>query len=233
MRRVLLVEDSEEGKLVVERALAGIGIELSIASTCREAINLLSSSSKKFDLAILDFFLPDGDGFEVLQALRKADESDRVPVYFLTTADELSSKVIAFNLGADDFLIKPINPIELRARIDRGLKRLQSPPQDTLRAGPLQIDLRSLRAAIIEKDKTQELHLTGKEFRLLAFLIQNQNKVFTRSELVSAIWGNEVHILDRTIDSHVYGLRKKLGHLSSWIESIPNAGYRFRIDNEF
>jgi two-component system phosphate regulon response regulator PhoB len=104
---------------------------------------------------------------------------------------------------------------------------MHSKIKTTLQKGAIHIDVASLKASITTVGATAQLSLTGKEFKILTLLMQNEDKIFSRMELVKSVWGDDVHILERTVDSHIFGLRKKLGACADYIESIPNAGYRF------
>jgi DNA-binding response OmpR family regulator len=230
LKQVLLVEDSEECRLVVQRALANTNFELVGISSYQEALSIIKARGAQFDLVILEVILADGDGFKILDALRAAGMSYETPVFFLTRESELSSKLTAFSLGADDYLVKPINPIELRARVEVRLKKAGRTSSDVRIRGDLLINTSLLRASRRANKTFHDLGLTSKEFKILSFLVQNEGQVFSRSELVKVLWDKDVHILDRTIDSHIYGLRKKMGPLSHCIESIAGAGYRFSLD---
>ena len=227
MNRVLLVEDSDEGQLMVKRSLANAGIDLVVATTFNDALKIVRSEGTQFDLVILDIFLPDGDGFKILEEMRSVGMGIEVPVFFLTSQTELESKVNAFNLGVDDYLVKPVNPIELRARVEMRLKKASKTHADQITRGDLVIDLAGYRVFRKTESGLSEISLTSKEFKILMFLCQNEGQVFARPQVVDAVWGKDVHILDRTVDSHIYGLRKKLGTSAQMIESIPQAGYRF------
>jgi DNA-binding response OmpR family regulator len=228
MHNVVLVEDSEEYQLIVSRSLANAGIALHIASSYREVAKVLSHlGHSKIDLAILDLVLPDGDGFQVLEDLRHAGMNRETPVFFLSSQAELDSKVTAFNLGADDYIVKPINPVELRARVEMRLKKSKSVVADVVVRGELTIELSLLKGSRLVDGVPKDMQLTAKEFKILAFLVQNENKVFSRANVVEAVWGNGLHVLDRTVDSHIYGLRKKMGPIAHYIDCIPGAGYRF------
>lgn len=227
MNRVLLVEDSGECQLVVSRALANTNIEVFTTNSQSETLELKKKRGANFDLVILDLMLPDSDGFTILEDLKSAGMPAPTPVFFLTSQSELSTKITAFNLGADDYLVKPVSPIELRARVEMRLRKASTVIADTIRKGELVIEMMVLRASRLINKKQVDLSLTAKEFKILASLVQNENKVFSRSQIVEAVWGPDVHILDRTVDSHIYGLRKKMGPLAHYIECIPNAGYRF------
>jgi DNA-binding response OmpR family regulator len=232
MSRVLLVEDSDVCQLIVSSSLANANIDLSICGSYREMLDLVQRSGAAFDLAILDVVLPDGDGFKVLETLRNSGMSQETPVFFLTGESELNSKLMAFNLGADDYLVKPISPVELRARVEMRLRKSSLAAHavpDVITRGGLVIDTNVLRASHQTAEEKVDLSLTAKEFKILAFLVQNENKVYSRSEIVEAVWGNGVHVLDRTVDSHIHGLRKKMGHLAPYVECIASAGYRFSL----
>lgn len=232
MSNVLLVEDLQECQLVVRRALASSDIQLSVTGSVQEALKFLASEQRTTpDLVILDLSLPDGEGFTILEELRSKIGSD-VPVFLLTSDAELDSKITAFNLGADDYLIKPISGIELRARVEMRLKKTSKDRKlgSTINRGRLTLDLSLMRTSIVESGRARTVSLTAKEFKILALLAQKPNLVYTRQELISNVWGPAVHVIDRTVDSHIFGLRKKLGALSGLIECIPHVGYRFKDD---
>ncbi|MBC7465631.1 MAG: response regulator transcription factor [Bdellovibrio sp.] len=229
MNKVLLVEDSEEFQVVVKHALADSDVNLSIAGSYEELQSLIVASGAEFDLAILDLVLPDSDGFEVLKKLRLAGMKVDTPVFFLTSQNEVSAKVTAFNLGADDYLVKPISPIELRARVEMRLRKGKAVFNEVITKGDLVIDLVVLRACRLVNQQQIDLSLTSKEFKIVTFLVQNENRIFSRAELVEAVWGVGVHVQDRTVDSHVHGLRKKMGPMFNYVECIYGEGYKFAL----
>ncbi len=231
MNKVLLVEDSEESRLLVSRALANSDIELFIAESKNGLTNLIKTQGANFDLAVIDIVLPDGTGFEVFEILQTNGMRKDAPVFFLTSSSELESKLMAFNLGADDYLVKPISPIELRARIETKLKKTKIINSDVIAKGSLRVELSVLKAYVLKNGQKAEIHLTTTEFKILAFLMQNENTTFSQDELIQSIWGKDVHIIPKTVVSHVYGLRKKLAAESSYIENIPHVGYRFKVPN--
>lgn len=229
MYNVLLVEDSDTCRLVASRALAGLDINLVSAVTLAEAESHIRKGN--FDLVLLDLVLPDGDGLSLLNALQSDPTAQEMPVLLLTTKDDLASKVSAFSLGADDYLIKPINPIELKARVEMRLRKLVNKKREgrVLKLGGLRLNIPMLKASLLREDNEVSVDLTAKEFKILAFLAQNPDQVFSRAQLMKAIWGNSTHVIDRTVDSHVCGLRKKIRPYSEYIECIPTAGYRLCV----
>lgn len=228
MYKILLIEDLQECQLVVKRAFANSSIHLCTAETVKQALEVLSKSEEKFDLIILDLGLPDGDGLMILEKIR-IEFKLQTPIFLLTVRSDLDSKVTAFNLEADDYLIKPISPIELKARVEMRLKKNQSFTQskELIKKGSLTLDTTLMRASIDQGSESKILPLTGKEFKILALLLKNEGQVYTRQDLLNSVWGNSVHILERTVDSHIFGLRKKLGDYAGLVECIPHVGYRY------
>lgn len=225
MANILLVEDAKDYQILVKETLSKIAT-VRIASTLQEARSELSR--EKFDLMILDLQLPDGNGMEFFSQLQGAAAAGEVPVIFLTAQAESAMQVTAFSLGADDYIIKPLRPLEFRARVEAKLKKIenQKKVEPMLTRGDLRIDLGTQRASVVAAGESRELDLTGREFRLLYHLARNEGTVFSREQLISAVWGTGVHVLDRTVDTHVYTLRKKLGSHSHYIESEVGMGYR-------
>jgi DNA-binding response OmpR family regulator len=227
MSKILLLEDAEDSKLLVTQALKSTGAEIKCARTIQEGFALLETEND-FDLYILDVRLPDGSGIEMLERLQEKDETRGRPVILLSGEGEVSTKVLAFRLGADDYLLKPINPAELRARVEGKLrKHHQQRPGGAVRRGILKLDPSLLQASVEENGKFHVLELTAKEFKILFFLLQHENKALSRADIVKAAWGEGVHLASRTVDSHICALRRKLGPAASFIESIPSLGYRF------
>lgn len=232
-RRVLLVEDSKECSIVVQQSLKPLNIELIMTDTLTNARQVLRESGiDSLSLLLVDFVLPDGDGIELISEVQA--KGNNIPIFLLTSRDDTTSKVTAFSLGADDYIVKPVNPIELRARVDARLKKASRVTADSekLQRGRLVLQTSLLRATLQENDVERDLSLTAKQFKILHFLLKNEGKPFTRSELVANVWGKGIHILDRTIDSHICALRKKLGELGNQIECLPAVGYRFNSEIE-
>lgn len=229
LQRILVVEDSAEYCILISRTLSNATTQVVTANSCREAVAKLAEGP--FQLLILDLGLPDGDGFQALFDLRSAGLPSTLPVFFLTAETDLDTKVAAFNAGADDYLTKPVNPLELRARVEMRLKKSSSSPSAgdaaALTFGPLSLDLRQMRVLLNESSGASEIPLTSKEYRILSFLAQNPDRSFSRREIVENVWGQGVHVIDRTVDSHIYGLRKKLGSASAFIVSVAGEGYLF------
>lgn len=227
MSKILLLEDSQDFEILVQQALKSSGVDLHVARTLKEAYAALSAEADPgFALFILDLHLPDGSGIEFLQAVQRHPTARLQPVILLTAESDLATKVKAFQGGADDYLLKPVNPVELRVRIE-GKLRKQARTSNRLQCGALSLDPATLQAANWIEGHAQKLDLTAKEFKILYLLMQNQDQALLRADIVKAAWGEGIHLAARTVDSHICALRKKLGSAAGFIQSVPGMGYRF------
>ena len=230
MDKILIVEDGPDVQLLLKRALAGLQVELLMASTSAQAKQLLQGQSVQ--LILLDIGLPDQDGFQFFSELQTDQKTRNTPVIFLTGNKDVANKVVAFSLGAEDYIEKPFNALELRARVEAKLKKLAHlrDDQNTLVKGLLQLDASTQRAMIVpEVGNALAIHLTPREFKLLFHLAKNEEHVLSREQLLDAVWKNQSDVYDRTVDSHISSIRKKLGTLSLYIESVSGQGYRFTL----
>jgi len=231
MQRVLLVEDSRSSQHLVRAALEPSAIELTVRETLHDALVELERTA--FDLILLDLSLPDGEGLTVLRRMPLTAAGERIPVLLLTGTEDLQSKVTAFELGAEDYLVKPVDPVELRARVEmrlRKARRAQAAPE-AVRRGPFTLDFTQMRASLIENERELAIDFTAKEFKIVATLVRHENTTFTRAQLVEAIWGRNMHVVDRTIDSHICGARRKMGAAGRYIQSVTGEGYRFTVND--
>ncbi len=176
---------------------------------------------------LLDLGLPDGEGFALCSELQNQESTRDLPIMFLTARDTVSNRVTAFGLGAEDFVKKPFDAAELRARVSARLrKRRESQERSTVRViGPLRLDRDRFTAQIREGDVDRDLDLTAHELRLLIALADADGRVLSRAQLVSVLVGDCV-ITERTVDSHLCNLRRKLGPLKDTIETVRGVGYR-------
>lgn len=215
-----MVEDSADVHEQVARSL-GRAYRIARAETLEEARRHLARETP--DLLLLDLELPDGDGFHLCSELRGNPTLRKTPILFLSSHTAIRDKVMAFELGADDYLEKPFDAAELRARVQRWLRRQrEAGPGSELVRGPLSLDTDSFRARLGDA----ELPLTPSEFRLLRVLLEEDRRAWTRRELVFVVGGGAV-VTERTVDTHVCNLRRKLGPLQDCIESVRGVGYRF------
>jgi DNA-binding response OmpR family regulator len=231
MFRILLVEDSPEAQKLVTSCL-GQAYDLVSASTCAEATSLIRNG--QYDLILLDVMLPDGDGYQLCSLIQNNESTRDIPIIFLTAKDSLPNKVMGFSLGADDYIVKPFDPLELRARVEAKLRRISRKKEasEIIQKGDIQVNIPFQRAYLLENGQKRDLGLTPIEFRLLLYFVQRLDQVLTREQLLLAVWGDDIHVSDRSIDTHVSKLRKKLSPKSDYIQSIYGTGYVFSITNQ-
>jgi two-component system phosphate regulon response regulator PhoB len=230
MHSILVVEDAPDFQLMIKHALTPPAYRLTCAETLSQAIQSLKMET--FDLVLLDIGLPDGEGYQVCTQMQSDERTKNIPVFFLTGKTDVYDKVMAFSVGADDYIVKPFDPRELKARIDAKLskKKNLANAEETFRKGSLKISLGMQKAFSIEADgKEIDLRLTPAEFKLLNYLIKNEGRLCSRAKLLSDLWGNDVHVLDHNVYTHVCALRRKLGKNSRYVHSVPRQGYRFSI----
>jgi two-component system phosphate regulon response regulator PhoB len=222
MPRVLVIDDEPDIVDLVSHHLKSGGLEpvaaLTGADGLRQAREVLP------DLIILDLMLPDLEGTEVLRALRNDDRTRAIPIIFLTARSTEVDRVVGFELGGDDYVTKPFSPRELVLRVRAVLRRFADPePAGMVRSGSLVIDPSRHR---VEVDGV-EIELTATEFRLLSYFIRRAGHVLGRDQLLDVVWGDEVFVTPRTVDTHIQRLRQKLGSAGQRIETVRGVGYRF------
>lgn len=226
MQHILLVEDDPEIARLLTLHFDGMHYELTCCATSKEA--LASLASETYDLVLLDISLPDGNGMEVCKQLRATDT--RTPILMLTCHGDESDKVLALELGADDYITKPFGVLELMARVKAAMRRSKqatpSSDQKEMMVKDLVIDTEKRKACL----KGNRLDLTVKEFDLLRLLAAHPGKTFTRKELLQEVWGFAFSGYEHTVTSHINRLRLKLESDLSHPEYILTAwgtGYRF------
>jgi len=224
MHKVLVVDDEEPILELLKYNLEKNGYEVKTALDGAKAVDI----AKKFipDLVLLDIMMPKMDGVETCRQLRDLPELQKMFVVFLTARSEEYSEVAAFDIGADDYITKPIKPRALMSRISALFRRdsKKSSPSVIITIGDLTID----RTSYTITAKGKEINLPKKEFELLYFLAQNPNKVFSREELLNNVWGNDVFVIARTVDVHIRKVREKIGE--DHIKTIKGVGYKFNND---
>lgn len=232
--KALIIEDSKDQAAIIQNALENVGFAVTVANSVESAKEAIEVSGyDRYDVILVDLGLPDGNGLSILELKQVGTESDRVPILVLSGNSEVHSKVEAFGRGVDDYLEKPLNMKELVARVSLRVRKHQksNTRSAVLRLGDVIINQNLLRASVSQNGSDHPVDLTSKEYKILNLLALNQGKIYSRSQVVQHVWGRGVHILDRTVDSHVCGLRKKLGAAATQIECVPGEGYRFRAQN--
>ncbi|HHW03834.1 MAG TPA: response regulator transcription factor [Thermoanaerobacterales bacterium] len=222
--RILMVDDEKRMVELVRLYLEKEGYIVDEACDGQQALDMINKT--KYNLIILDLMLPVVDGWTVCKEIRKKYD---IPVIMLTARGEEFDKVLGFELGADDYVVKPFSPRELTARVKALLRRLgpKEEPEETLEFPDLIIEPESR----IVKVNGREVDLTPKEFDLLYYLARNRDKVFTREKLLEEVWGYDFFGSLRTVDTHVKQLREKLGRskAASYISTVWGVGYKFEV----
>jgi two-component system phosphate regulon response regulator PhoB len=225
---ILVVEDEDALSTLLQYNLDKEGYEVVVAADGEEALTLVSE--KLPDLIVLDWMLPKVSGIEVCRRLRQRSESRNVPIIMLTARGEESDRIRGLDTGADDYVVKPFAMSELSARIRAVLRRIRPGlAEDRVRCGDLVID----RVAHRVKRSGKEIHLGPTEFRLLDYLMQHPGRVFSREQLLDAVWGSDVYVEARTVDVHIGRLRKALNRDDldvDPIRTVRSAGYSLDID---
>ena len=198
------------------------GHDVTLTSTAKEGLR--HAREKRPDLVLLDLMLPDGSGTEMCKALRQDAATRAVRVMMLTAKSEEIDRVIGFELGADDYIVKPFSVRELLLRVQAVLRRTTSEEgAEAMQFGVLRVDRGAHRIWV----EGQEVELTALEFKLLLTLHDRRNRVQTRDALLSDVWKIDADVTTRTVDTHVKRLREKLGQAGIYIQTVRGVGYRF------
>lgn len=224
-RRILVVEDEPAIRQMLVFNLTRAGFEVDDAEDCRTARQRIADGRP--DLVLVDWMLPDSSGLELTRSLRRDEANRDLPIIMLTAKVEEREKVIGLEGGADDYITKPFSPRELIARINALLRRATPSDDAPLQAGELQLDPVSHRVLAGE----QEIRLGPTEYRLLKFMMQNPERVYSRGQLLDRVWGQNVYVEERTVDVHVRRLRKALEdhNADRFVQTVRGAGYRFSV----
>lgn len=220
---ILVIDDEPDIRELVRFGLSQEGFSVETAATASEGLE--SIASRMPDLVVLDLMLPDMSGTEVCRTLRGQAETAELPVVMLTARGEEVDRVVGFELGADDYVTKPFSSRELALRVKAVLRR-RAPTSSEARQlvhGELLLDLDRHRCRV----SGEAVDLTAKEFGLLSTLMTRPGRVFTREKLLDELWGTEVTVTHRTVDTHMKRLREKLGDAGADIHTVRGVGYRF------
>ena len=221
MHKLLIVDDEEKIRTLISKYAVFEGYDVVCAEDGMTATELLRH--KDFDLVILDIMLPDIDGFSVCRELRK---TKKTPVIMLSARGEEYDRLHGFEVGVDDYVVKPFSPKELMMRVAAILKRTSNVSGDIFEYNGLKVDFAG-RIVYVDGKKAD---LTPKEYDLLFYLIKNKGIALTREKLISNVWGYDFFGDDRTLDTHIKLLRKNLGSCSGLIVTLRGVGYRFEAE---
>lgn len=220
MAKILIVDDEQKIREVIREYSVFNGYEVEEASDGMEAVGLCKLND--YDIIIMDIMMPKLDGYSACKEIRKTKD---IPVIMLSARGEEYDKLFGFELGIDDYVVKPFSPKELMARISAVLARStkKEKTSDVLKFGGLEINIPA-RTVTVDGEKAE---LTPKEYELLFYLVENKNIALSRDKLLSDIWGYDFFGDDRTIDTHIKNLRNNLGPYRDYIVTLRGVGYKF------
>ena len=221
--KILIVDDEELIRSVIKEYCISNQYEIEEAENGKEALEKLKTN--QYDLMILDIMMPEMDGFSMLKELPR---EKRIPTIVLSARGEEYDKLTGFDLGIDDYVIKPFSPKELMARIKALLKRTNQPISDIYILDTLEVNYLSHTLKIDNKI----INITPKEFDILTYLIKNKNIAISREQLLSNVWGYDYFGDDRTVDTHIKMLRNSLGKYRDKIKTVRGLGYKYVEDEE-
>ena len=219
---ILVVDDERDLLDLIEYNLKKEGFKVFKAENGEEGIS--KAKEHRPDLILLDIMMPKMDGLEAVEIMRKDDDLKKTPIIFLTARSDEKTEIDGLNKGGDDYITKPISTTKLVSRIKAVLRRFDDSEQtaNKLEAHDLEID----KDRYIVLQKGNEFQLPRKEFELLFFLASRKGKVLDRQTLLNKVWGDNIYVVDRTVDVHVRKIREKLG--DHYIETVKGVGYRFK-----
>ena len=220
MYRILMVDDEEKIRAIVRKYAEFEGNEVVEAADGMEAVKL--AKSQDFGIIILDIMMPELDGFSACKEIRKYKDT---PVIMLSARGEEYDRIHGFELGIDDYVVKPFSPKELMMRVGAILKRRGGAQEnkDVVKIGDLEVDFAGRRVTISGKP----VEMTPKEYDLFFYMVRNRGIALTREKLITNVWGYDFYGDDRTLDTHIKLLRKSLGDYSKCIVTLRGVGYRF------
>lgn len=224
--RILVVDDEDDLCEILKFNLEMEGYTVDTANSAEEALKL---DIPQYNLLLLDVMMGEISGFKMARILKSNKDTTNIPIIFITAKDTENDTITGFNLGADDYISKPFSLREVIMRIKAVLRRtagVQMKEEDKLQYKGLTINIPQKKVTI----DNVEVSLTKKEFEILLLLLQNHGRVFSREDILSKVWNDEVYVLDRTIDVNITRLRKKIGEYGKFIVTRLGYGYCFECE---
>ncbi|RYZ79268.1 MAG: response regulator transcription factor [Proteobacteria bacterium] len=222
-KKILFIEDTPETQVLLQSVLREY--KVICCSSLEEARRGLSQGP--FAALILDIELPDGDGLRFLAECPEALKKNTA-IFIISSKTALANKAMAFTYGADDFISKPFDPLELKMRVDAKIRKLseQQSTQDNFKIEDLVINVAEQKLYLENGGEDGQISFTSLEFRIFTFLSKNRDKIISRDEIINHIWGGRVHVTDRTVDAHIAHIRKKIAASRVKIETVFGSGYK-------
>jgi two-component system alkaline phosphatase synthesis response regulator PhoP len=225
-KSILVVDDEKDIVDLLKYNLEKEGYTVLTAHNGKKA---LEQARKEPDLILLDIMMPEMSGYDVMKELRRDKRTEAIPVVFLTAKGSETDEIVGLELGAEDYIMKPISVGKILARVRSVFRRRQQTNKlaeagDVITLEDLEINIPNYSVKLAHK----EISFPRKEFETLVYLLRNRGRVITRESLLNAVWGENVYVVDRTIDVHIRKIREKLGKYADYIETVKGVGYRFK-----
>ena len=224
MSRILVVDPEFQNSSPANHMLSDCH-NVTCVATIAEGLN--AAADVQFHLILTELNLPDGHGFELIDRIRLDPKIAETAFIIVTNDQEINAKLTAFSMGAEDYLTKPIDPRELHARVDLRLRRIDPVDSPLQSQKKIRLDQEALRVWMCDMNSERDIGLTPNEYRVLQVFEKNPGIIMKRSDILRIGWGSGIKVLDRTIDRHIVGLRRKLGLYGRRIEAVPKLGYRW------
>ena len=230
-KTILITDDEQDIRDLIAYNLTRDGFAVELAANGKEALATMEKTP--VSLIILDIMMPEMDGFETCRAIRANPKTSTIPILFLTARSAEVDQIVSLELGADDYVQKPVSPRVLVARVKSLLRRSdraeqtqpKSPPEVIDSAG-VTIDRSSYKIFVDDK----EVFFPRKEFELLSFLASHPGRIYKREVLLDEVWGRDTFVVERTVDVHIFKVREKLGKYGKRIETMKGVGYRYVLE---
>lgn len=228
-KKILVVDDEKDIGEMLKYNLEKEGY--TVLTALNGVRGLEEAQKKKPDLILLDIMMPEMDGWDVCKQLMRDEKTATIPVIFLTAKGSEVDEIVGLELGADDYIVKPISLRKLIARVKTSLRRketLETPGElvpEVIKIDDLEINIPNYSVRL----GNEEIVLPKKEFETLVFLASHRGRVISREVLLNSVWGDNVVVVDRTVDVHIRKIREKLGDYGRYIETVKGVGYRFKL----
>lgn len=228
MITILCIDDTPEVQIMVRRTFSPSANVIS-AETLHDGYEKISKNH--IDLILLDLTLPDGEGFQFFNKIKEDSSYTEIPIIILSAKNKIQDKVMGFHLGAEDYIVKPFDPAELKIRVETRIKRNQvaKDHESIFIIGNMSINHLEQKT-IIQKDNTDHvIELTTTEFKILSYLCKHKDQVISREQIINSAWKHGFNVSDRTIDSHISRIRKKIADSDHNIQAIQGVGYKIAL----
>lgn len=226
MVTILCIDDTPEVQIMVRRTFSPSANVIS-AESLHDGYEKLSKNH--VDLILLDLMLPDGEGFQFFSKIKENSNYTEIPIIILSAKNQIQDKVMGFHLGAEDYIVKPFEPAELKIRVETRIKRNQvaKDHESVFNIGNMSINHLEQKIIIQKNHIDQIIELTTTEFKILSFLCKHKDQVVSREQIINSAWKHGFNVSDRTIDSHISRIRKKISDSDHNIYAIQGVGYKF------